>query len=360
MALTPTQIRAINLQYLGIEPDPATLQDGNHYRGYTWYSTFCDYNDAKEYLVTYLEAQGRPEASIIKNIAMHAIPLTLGWQARMQSRGVILNDEAKTYFEKTLDRVTLSSDFVQEKPKRDLGTAKSEPNIQDFIREKVSDTIGNIECLIDKGEPFNLYEILLKEEFPARYASRIVDYYKPELQEFRDALVDDEVKEGYRGYTRPMLKALEAKYLAIIEDAERYGNMQKVARKPYKKRAPKLDKVLKTFKYQKECPEYKVVSIDPSKILDKEEVWLFNTKYLTLTVLRAIDRGGLKIKGTSILGYDEKNSMTKKIGRKTEETLKKLLDGGKRVANKIMSEINATQLEANNRCGENTIILKVS
>jgi hypothetical protein len=76
-----------------------------------------------------------------------------------------------------------------------------------------------------------------------------------------------------------------------------------------------------------------------------------------LTVFRAIDRGGLQVKGTSIINYDEKNSFTKRTGRKPEEYLKKVLEGGKIVLRKLMDDMKEAPLAY--RINENTILLRI-
>ena len=63
-------------------------------------------------------------------------------------------------------------------------------------------------------------------------------------------------------------------------------------------------------------------------------------------------------KGTSITNYDDTNSFTKGTGRKTEDVVKRVLDGGKIVLRKIMEELKTDKALAY-RINENTILLRV-
>ena len=51
--------------------------------------------------------------------------------------------------------------------------------------------------------------------------------------------------------------------------------------------------------------ENKIASISPSKIVGAEVLFLFNSKTNQLSYYHARDRGGLEVKGTSILNFDE-------------------------------------------------------
>jgi hypothetical protein len=180
------------------------------------------------------------------------------------------------------------------------------------------------------------------------------------LEELIEAMEgsDPQLKEAYSHMTKTMLKNRVVFFGNLIEDAERYGNVTKKTRAPRKPRTISVEKVLKNFKYQKEDNTYKIASINPEKIIGAQELWCFNTKYKIVTVFRALDRGGLKVKGTSIISYDEATSSSKGCGRKPEIVLDKLRNGGKIVLRKVMEELK-TDKPLQFRINENTILMKV-
>ena len=144
----------------------------------------------------------------------------------------------------------------------------------------------------------------------------------------------------------------------IISDAERYGNVAKKTRKPRKPRAISIERKLKSFVYQKEDKEFKIASVNPEKIIGATELWTINTKYKLMTVIRALDRGGLQIKGTTIINVDENNSFTKRMGRKPEYFINKIQNSGKIVLKKVMDE-SKYDAPLSIRINENTILLRI-
>ena len=89
---------------------------------------------------------------------------------------------------------------------------------------------------------------------------------------------------------------------------------------------------------------------------------MFNTKTRKLgkyIASNGFESGELSIKGTSIIGFDEKNSIQKTI-RKPEVILKEFQKSGKVALRKFLEEINATDIKLNGRINKDVILLKVA
>jgi hypothetical protein len=349
----------VNQKYLGDEPTFAKNVEQNISRAFNWYNAMCDVNDAREYSTDYFKKTNNSAMiKVVKAIPDKLFPMTSAWVFRMISRGANIDDEMR---ERAIARLlaiksdgeSVVEDFKENKPTNVI-------NIQDRIREKANDIIGSVEELIDRGEEFSLYDWLKSNEIPATYAPRIAAFYAPVLGELLEASegIDPQLKEGYKNFNKKQLEARILMFNNIIEDAERYADTTKKVRKPRKPRAVSVEKKLKNFKFQKEDNTFKIASVNPEKIIGSQELWTFNTKYKTLTVFRALDRGGLQIKGTSIINYDENTSVTKRTGRKPEVYVDKVLNGGKVVLRKLMDELKNDAPLAY-RINENTILLKV-
>jgi hypothetical protein len=67
---------------------------------------------------------------------------------------------------------------------------------------------------------------------------------------------------------------------------------------------------------------------------------------------------GLSVRGTTIIGYDQDSSVTKKL-RKPEQIIPQVLNEGKFGLRKIMSVIKTTETKANGRINEETILLRI-
>ena len=354
----------INVKYMGEEPEfKGLLTESQLGQALNWYNAMTSVSECKEYTRDYLKSVKRDsEAKQIMKVSDQLFPSTIGSLSRLMSRGCTLSDSSMVFFETKLKN---SLTRVAEIDKHEVFIEKA--SIQYRMRERTHDIIGEIEEIIDKHEvvidsgiQFSLYEHLQKNQIPAMYASKIVEHYRPWLEELCEAHQGecDQLNEAYRHLTKKQLEARVLFMNSIIEDAERYGDVTKKLRAPRKPRAVSAEKKLKNFIYMKESNEYKIASISPDKVLGAQELWTFNTKYKLITVFRARGPAGLDVKRTTIEGYDTDTSMTKRCGRKPEYFVEKVLNGGKLVLRKIMDEAKGDAPLAA-RINEHTILLKV-
>jgi len=354
---TKSETYLVNQKYLGTEPVFAANKPLELSRAFNWYNAMCDVNDAREYSLDYFKKINNTQMiKVVKATPDKLFPMTSAWVFRMLARGAAIDDGM-------VERAVSRFKDVRYETETE-NTAEAKPtnvvNIQDRIREKASELIGSVEELIDKGEEFSLYDWMKSNEIPATYAPRIAAFYAPVLAELIEASErsDPQLVEGYKHFSKKQLEARIMMFNSIIEDAERYADTTKKVRVPRKPRAISVEKKLKNFKFQKEDNNYKIASVNPEKVIGAQELWTFNTKYKTLTVFRALDRGGLQVKGTGIINYDETTSVTKRTGRKPEVYVDKVLNGGKIVLRKLMEELKNDAPLAY-RINENTILLKV-
>lgn len=358
---TASETFLVNKKYLGDEPefDPKhEVVFSEQARAYNWYNVMCDVEEARGYLEHYLTTKGRKaDLKAFKKVPNNYVPLTVCWIARMLSRGAKLSDRSIAFFESKFDEVVNLS-IEKEEPSETVTAPVDKISIQDRIKEKISNTIGEIEGYVDqKDELFDLYAYLQTNNFPAKYASSISKYYEPIAEEMQLA-VDGEI-EGYSSYSKKQLKSLQHFYNRLVDEANRYGSVQKKIRKTRAKKPQSIDKKLKHFKYKTEDHQLRLASIKPQDIIGAQELWCFNVQNKALSVYRALDRAGLDIKRSSIIKFDEKTSITKRIGRKTEDVIDKVLKGGKIVHRKLMDDISSSASECNGRINPNTILLRV-
>ena len=360
--VTKSEAYLVNLKYMGEEPNlKGEINESQLGKALNWYNTMATIDECKEYTRDWLKANKRDrEAKLISKIPDAYFPTTVGSLSRLISRGCVLPTTNLAFIESKLQEA-FSRVVETDKPE----VVVEKVSIQDRMRERALDIIGEIEGMIDdtdygtKGD-FNLYDHLKSNEVPAMYAARIVEKYTPWLGELIEALEgkDDQLKEAYGYMKKAQIKERILFFDRLIEDAEKYGNVAKKTRAPRKPRPVSVEKKLKSFKFQKENNEFKVASVNPEKVIGAQELWTFNTKYKTVTVFRALDRGGLQVKGTSIINYDEKTSLTKGTGRQTEKIVQTILNGGKITLRKLMDELKGNQ-SLQFRINENTILLKV-
>jgi hypothetical protein len=351
--VTRNEAYLVNLKYMGSEPEfLGAMTEGEMIIAYNWYNAMADKSDIKEYTETWLKNQKRlDELKKFRAVPDEWVNHTCGAIARLINRGYEVPSHSKEFLEKTFA-------YTLTKAKVSAPTLER-TSIQDRMRERQHDIIGEIEEMIDNETTFSMYDWLKARSVPAIYAPMIIAYYAPWMCELIEAYEgkDPQLKEAYSYLTKKQLTERIKLFHAIISDAEKYAGVAKKTRAPRKPRTVSVEKKLKGLKYQKEDNTFKIASINPEKIIGAQELWTFNTKYKTITVLRAIDRGGLQVKGTSITGYDEANSVTKRTGRSPEKHLTSIKNGGKIILKKMLAELKDAPLAY--RINENTILMKV-
>ena len=142
----------------------------------------------------------------------------------------------------------------------------------------------------------------------------------------------------------------------------------KATRAPRKSKPKSATKLVEKLKFLKVDEKYKLASISPDQIIGANELWVFNvkTRKLGKYVASNIDPqgmgragSGLSVKGTTILGFNETESVQKTL-RKPPEQLKAFKDSGKVKLRKFLEDIPTTDTKLNGRCNPETILLKVS
>lgn len=358
---TRTEQYLINIKYMGEEPIfpiDKQLTDQEYSSALSWYNYMCSRSDSREYLETYLKNTNRLiDLKNLKSVPDNKFIEHAGWIARMLSRGVPLTKRSYNHMNLKLVEMLKHSTGKEEKVE-----TKKVINIQDRIKEKVSNFIGLFDEEIDKsGYTISMYEMLEKHEIQPTLANRVAEFFKPIADEAQELLKKDcnpQLKEGFNHLTKEQIKQRAAFYRSILDDCDRYaGNVKKQKQQ----RTPKpmtAEKKLKHFKFMRESKEHKLVSINPEKILGCQELWTFNIKYNTLTRFIALDRGGLDVDRMTITKYNGDTKTYKLTSKKVKDTLETILSGGKRILSKTLAELKEFSV-LQERINENVILLKV-
>lgn len=350
--------KSIDTQVMGSEPEYPTVQPLTSLevgKAFNWYNYMKDASDARKYVITYLKNQGKMElAGQMNDVPDIWFSTTAGWTARLISNGYMLPDG---YVDRLDARIT---DMLVRIPVKEKETVVR--NIVDFKEEKNKKVLESFDDNVEARDPkFVMYDWLHKNTVTVPAAQLIKESYQEwyaELQEVNGSK-DDQLIEAYRCYTRAQIRAMIKWFEAVFMDIDKYCNNVKKARKPRQVKQKKVDpkKVLKDFKY---CKEFnKIASVNPEKILSASEVWLFDTTYSKLTVLRVERDQKFIIKGTTIYGFDEAKSVAKSIGRKVDEMLKIVTTNQKSNLKVTMDGIKATPSKATGRCSEKTLIVRM-
>jgi hypothetical protein len=366
-------------KYLGTEPDlRGDVTNAQVINAYNWYNYFYDADQAKAWIVEYLKEFYKTEKELIKNVnridSIHC--RTSGWTCRILLIGGALPQELQ---DRNLARIkaladaaarasTDSSSSSSEGASKEEGSTEKEVkqviSIQERVTNRANDLIADIEGHLDNfyrdGTMFKPVDWLAQQDVKPMIAQKIADHYKPLYAEIFDALngKDDQLKEAYSSWKKPKLKAYMEFVRSIISAAETRATIVKATRKPRKKKEKPASALVSKLKYKVKDDTLKLDSIDPKQIIGCNQLWIFNTKYRTLGVYNAMGPAGLSVKGSSIVGYDEKTSIVKKL-RKPTEQLNKLMQGGKIVLRKFMEDIKCKSKEATGRINNEVVLLRI-
>lgn len=382
ISLTPRKkktrgVKTIDAKHLGDEP---TWEGAEHWedakihahkaRAYTWYSYFHKGNDLNKNLYAWMKETGYLAAEInaVKAFPDNMLISPVVYNATMLLRG--MPDKYSSWLrDKVAGMIEVGTLNVKAAQKEKRVTKNVyKPTIQDRMREQLSEIIGEIDTWEDevfsdkKYSAPKMFEWLKAQNVAQTHINKIIDYYKPKIEEITEIQsknADDDLKEGFNHLKPADIKRIAGFYDALINDLESYQNLKKVTRKARAKKAPSKDKLVQKLKYKLEDNELKITSISPVQIIGASSLWVYNTKTRKLGQYKADPQmKQLTVKGSTIIGFDEKLSVGKTI-RKPVEQLKEFSKSGKVKLRSFLDDINAVSIKLTGRVNKDTILLRV-
>ena len=244
------------------------------------------------------------------------------------------------------------------------------PSIQERLRDTAIAMTEELETAIElfQADPeafdpkaFKILNLLKAKQVKAAHTRIIKNLYERNLNELIEAAStkDEQLKEAYSHLSKAQLKKITAFYQDIVSACDMLGQEAKVNRKPRAKKTVPADKIVAKLKYQKTNDQLKLVSINPVDIVGAKELWVYNTKSRKLGKYVADEFKELSVKGTSITGYNENQSVQKTL-RKPEEQIKEFKAAGKIALRKFLDDIKAVDIKLNGRVNEEVILLKIA
>jgi len=326
----------------------------------SWYSQNKENKDSQKYALEFLKKKHKLDAKPV----IRKKSSTFGFVCRIVANGATLPIENQTWLENEVEliRKELSSKKFEETEE----SKENVVNIQDRIRERASECIGELEGQIDElilsnfkanTSPYGLFHTMNVKQAHTRH---IVDWSRKRRQQFDEALTstDKDVKEAWSNFTKPNIKKLVSFCDQVILDCQKLSGEAAKTRKPRKRKNKSPDQLVAKVKICEEFKELNLKSIDVKTILGAMQLWVYNTKTRKVGCYHANDAGGFSIKGTTIQNFNETKSVQKKL-RKPEVSVPEVLNGGKVMLRNYMDGIRAVESVMNGRLNTDTILLKV-
>lgn len=330
-------------------------------RAMNWYNYALD--DELRFGIVLTQVSDKEDIRAIKALNSSQLKNSFVSLCRMKQRGIPKKFLDEYKFEAKLkEALDLGRLNIQE------SKSSSKPiSIQARVENSAGKYIADLEDELDLfynnnyNSEFKCYEWLDQRKIKPMIAIALADYYRPLLVEVKLAVskTDKDITSGYAKKSKAALGRYITFLERMIKDCEKWSSNKRAQkpRKPRTKKAVTAEKLVAKIKFQKEDTELKLVSIDPAKIVGSSEAWLYNTKYRMLQHYVATDRGGLKVKGTTIVDFDKTQSEARKIRK--PEIVGSFLTGGARAVLKQFKTLNVKPVVCNGRVNEFTLILRV-
>jgi hypothetical protein len=285
--------------------------------------------------------------------------------------------------------------IIKEKKAEDNAeAATTTPTIQDRIIDQsiaANEEIDEwLEGFIVNSKTFDPNGFNFKSHFgkmgvTQAHARKMVAFHEEHLMEMREvanlptpsklkAIKDpvqldqvEQLKEGYEHLKKADVRKIITALESLIGALDMIIEESKATRKTRKPTVRSADKVVSKLKYKPKDDKYKLVSVNPQTIVGCTELWVFNTKTRKIGkyVAANIDPtgqgrigSGLSVKGTSIIGFNEKESIQKTM-RKPDEQLRDFKACGKVKLRTFMDDVKTIDTMMNGRINAETILLKV-
>ena len=370
---TRAQRKSLDSIHYGSEPDVDYFEDHSISDFFNWYNYMWDRNKSMRVLINYAKNFGYKNAKKFKKMV---VPNVLAYIARGLERGLTFptafkakegetgNEYYQKYLHEELRKYNKQAhNFYGQESHSKTTIKKKRKSVQENIKNKVQLLLAEVDYAIDVWdvEQLEMYKYLLDNKASAAVAKQIPEQYQDLIDEVTLAVsgTSKQLKEAYNFMTKSEKTAFINFLIRIQTDSERYAENHKPKRKPRKAKQFTAKEKVSKLNFLDEDTDNKITSIDPSKIIGAEILFLFNSKTNQLSYYEAFDRSGLDVKGTTIKNFDTDVSAVKKLGAKTTHFLDRVLGGGKIVLNKIMNEVNSKAGNVTGRVNNNMIILKV-
>lgn len=278
--------------------------------------------------------------------------------------------------------------------KKEETVKKKVPTIQERIHEQSCIYVEDVEEWIeefsvdpDKFDPksFDVSKHFTKRQVTQAHARKIINFYEDELAELlelqnmpspakikqmdeHEADMLEQLKEGYAHLSKAQIKKKVTALQKIIDACNVIIEASKATRKVRKPKLRSAAKQIEKLKFKTTDDKYSLASINPAEIVGASELWVFNckTRKLGKYVAEIVDPkgmgrdgSGLTVKGTTIQGFKETESVQKTL-RKPDDQLKEFKSAGKVALRTFLEDIKTTDTKLNGRINVDTVLLRVN
>ena len=329
-----------------------------------WYGLHEEDRKLRKWLIDYLVKNGKRDYVKVVDKAQDVEVKAMCVISRLIFREQFVSDDHKAFIDTRL--ALLKEKYTEVVAKVTTDVAKSatpvvplvsiDQRITDAARKYAAEIDNEIDNFVrNKKSDFSMKAFLLSNSISGAVSKKIGNFYAGVISEVTEALEgkDEQLVEGYSYFTKAELKRFLSFVESIVADCQQQVVAAKSNRAPRKRKEKPAGVLVARLQYQKEFAELNMKSVLPTTIIGASELWVYNTKYRRVSVYYALDRGGLSVRGTTLLNYDTSKSETKTL-RKPEEFFK---GDGKRALAFALKSIKTKAIVPNGRINSETILI---
>jgi len=262
--------------------------------------------------------------------------------------------------------------------------APAGPTIQDIMRQAAVVMCAEIDDSIEEfvvtrdiklAASFEPHTILIVAEAKANHARIIKSFFTDIYAELLEVAAlpkaaamkklseekqdeCEQLAEGYSHFNTKQLVAMTLMHKKIIDACDIVIIEQKATKAPRKVKQKSSDQLVAKLKYKSNDASHGIASVAPSGLIGAVAAVVFNCKTRKMGIYVAVDADGFKVKGTTLLNFNEEMSVQKTL-RKPAEILPQYKKITKPKALKVFGGLTTTDTKMNGRFNDETIILSV-
>lgn len=339
-------------------------------RMFNWYNYHYGKKEAKDCIVDWLvrneRAHEAKEFNHLPEATVHKIGI--GWVCRANLLGLVLTETELETINATISNYIAAGRAVKEVVEVAEDVAVVRPNIQDRLREKMSEAAGELEGMYDEmiqaggkmSANYKPISLLRSLNVSPQLIGTVKQIWERRLEELQAVAAgkDVDLVEAYAHYGKLQVRNFIKFAEQVIADCGSYVQIKKSEKKPRAKKAVPPEKVVAKFKHAREFAEFKLKSESATKLVGCSEAWLYDSaKRKLIHVVADTHLGTFTVKGSAIVGFDPATTVQKTL-RKPAEQIKSIVSVGKPAARKVFKDIKSTEVKFNGRGNDNLIILK--
>ena len=308
-----------------------------------WYNYYGDHRKNQKWIYVYLEEVGYPKEDIAKVKATDTTQKNqnLASIARILSRGATNMELINTFSHRIQAIIDLPLPEVKK-----VEAVKMLPDIPNKVIADVDEVLDTFY----RSEYREIQELTVKQEWKPADVRAAIKYYEDVLGDLEER---DDLKKRQTNKYRSQLEDIIQKLNLLVVTKKRTVT----PRKPRAKKVKPAAKIVERLQYARDSAQHNAVSIDPTKILESTELYVFHTDYRVLTYYKAQTGKTLSVKGTSIVDYDEKASFNLTL-RKPSEVLPDVMTMAKRALSKRLGELTTKKTAARPRINKKQLLLR--